>query len=78
MLLNRPSQDDPSRIVIELADTDPAGAPPDFKAQLELFATLADIRRIQSTTPWVWEGWIPSNRIIGIGAFEGSGKTRLA
>ena len=33
---------------------------------------------MQSTTAWVWKGWLPSCRVVGIAAGEGVGKTRLA
>ncbi len=48
------------------------------EADAARFATVADVRRALSETRWRWEGWIPSARIVGIGAFEGTGKTRFA
>jgi hypothetical protein len=40
--------------------------------------TLADVRPLVASAPWVWEGFIPAGRISGIAAPEGVGKTRLA
>jgi hypothetical protein len=41
------------------------------------FATVADVRRILAQTRWTWEGWIPAGRVVGVAAFEGTGKTRF-
>jgi hypothetical protein len=41
-------------------------------------ATLADIRKVMAESQWLWEGYIPASRIVGIAAFEGVGKTRFA
>lgn len=64
-------------IVMALAGVDPAGPPP-VAEPARSFVTVADIRRTQSETRWVWNPWIPSSTIVGIGAFEGTGKTRFA
>jgi len=42
------------------------------------FANVADIRRIMASVRWLWEGWIPASRILGLASLEGVGKTRLA
>jgi hypothetical protein len=56
---------------------DPSGPPPEADAGAR-FATVADVRRLQSETRWVWEGWIPTGRVFGLAAYEGTGKTRTA
>jgi hypothetical protein len=43
----------------------------------KVFATCADINRVQSAVTWSWPGWLPSSRIVGIAAGEGVGKTRF-
>jgi len=67
---------DPEAAVAALAAVDPIGPPPE--PEPKAFATVADIRRQQSEVRWLWEGWLPAARIIGLGAFEGTGKTRMA
>lgn len=54
--------------------------PPEVEPQSGLvrFANASDIRRIMSETTWIWEGWIPTEAVIGVCAFEGVGKTRFA
>jgi hypothetical protein len=71
-------RDDRDQIIMDLADIDPEGPPPEAENDPARFATVADLRRVQTETRWVWEGWIPSSRIVGIAAFEGTGKTRFA
>src|SRR5690606_33150655 len=68
---------DRGEIIAALAGVDPLGPPPEAPAAPR-FATVADVRRMLSETRWTWPGWIPSGRIIGIGGFEGTGKTRFA
>jgi hypothetical protein len=72
MLVARPDRDE---IVKIMADLDTAGPPP--TEDLPQFATAADVRRHISELRWIWEAWIPADRIIGIAASEGTGKTRL-
>jgi hypothetical protein len=52
------------------------GEPPPAASGLQ-FATVADVRSVQSRIGWTWEGWVPGSRIVGIAAFEGTGKTRF-
>jgi hypothetical protein len=74
MLAARPNERD--ELVKALAEVKPDGPPPALAAPR--FATLADVRRFMADIRWLWEGWIPASRIVGIGAFEGTGKTRFA
>jgi hypothetical protein len=68
---------DPDGLTLALANADPEGPPPEAET-FEEAATLADLRAIAESTPWVWPGWIPGARIVGLAATEGVGKTRLA
>lgn len=68
----RPDRDD---LVKLMASVDPLAPRPVRTSPT--FATVADVRRLLAQTRWTWEGWIPSGRIIGVAAFEGTGKTRF-
>ncbi len=70
MLAARPERDE---LVKAMADVDPLGPAPQL--QTARFATVADVRRLITATPWTWELWIPAKRIFGVGGFEGTGKT---
>jgi hypothetical protein len=70
----RPDRDD---IIKAIADQDAKGPAPPIKPPRR-FATCADVLKLETAVPWAWEGWLPSNRIVGIAAGEGVGKTRLA
>lgn len=63
------------RTAIEAADPD---GPEPVEQEEERFATVADIRRGLSDSPWTWQSWIPSGGIFGLAGFEGTGKTRTA
>jgi hypothetical protein len=67
---------DPDALVKALAIRTDRPAPPIDPPRR--FATCADIGRLQSAAAWIWKGWLPSARIVGIAAGEGVGKTRLA
>jgi hypothetical protein len=73
MLAARPDRDE---LVRALAGVDPTLPPPPAWLPTA-FATVADVRRILCQTPWLWDGWFPSNRILGVAGFEGTGKTRF-
>jgi hypothetical protein len=73
-LCGRPDAD---QLVKALADINPDGPPPEADPPARP-ATLADIRRVMAGSQWLWEGYIPAARIVGIAAFEGVGKTRFA
>lgn len=60
-----------------LAEIDPLGELPGAPAARR-FATVADVRRGPADVRWVWDGWLPRARIVGVGGFEGTGKTRFA
>lgn len=63
----------------EIDATDPEGPPPEVEVEPpERPATLASLRKVMSDVAWHWEGYIPAARILGIGAYEGVGKTRFA
>lgn len=68
----RPDRDDITEAIADQDGMGPAPAPP------RRFATCADVLKLETAVPWAWEGWLPSNRIVGIAAGEGIGKTRLA
>jgi hypothetical protein len=68
---------DPNAVIMAMANVDPNGPPPVI-APPRKFATCADVLRLEAATPWVWEGWLPSAKIVGIAAGEGVGKTKLA
>lgn len=70
-------QPDRDAIIEAVADADPLGPPPIDAAPTRRFATCADVLTLETSVPWAWEGWLPSNRIVGIAAGEGVGKTRL-
>jgi hypothetical protein len=72
MLSARPDRDELVDIMI---DIDPEGLPPE--EDIPQFATAADVRRQVSLTRWLWEGWIAAGSIVGVAAFEGTGKTRF-
>jgi hypothetical protein len=72
MLAAKPDRDE---LIMAVADQDPVGPSPED--ELPRFATVADIRRLMANIRWLWEGWIPASRIVGIAAFEGVGKTRF-
>jgi len=64
--------------LIKAMDTaDPEGPAPEAEPGPS-FATVADVRRVQGETRWVWDGWIPTGRVFGLAGFEGTGKTRTA
>lgn len=69
-------QADRDRIIQAVANADPKAPAP--AASTVRFATAADIRRLMAVTPWVWEGWIPAARIVGVASPEGTGKSRFA
>ena len=72
MLAARPERDELCKAV---ADVDPLGpSPPRVVRQ---YATAADLRQSAGAEPWRWQGWIPSDRIVGVAAEEGRGKTRF-
>jgi hypothetical protein len=73
MLAALPERDEVVKI---LEGIDPNGPPPPI-ATVTQFATVADVRRILAQTRWTWEGWFPAGRIVGVAAFEGTGKTRF-
>ena len=64
-------------IIEAIANQDGTGPAP-VAAPPRRFATCADVLKLETAVPWAWEGWLPSNRIVGIAAGEGVGKTRLA
>lgn len=68
----------PDREAVQAAveGIDPESATPEEEEAGERFATVADIRRGLSDTPWTWENWIPSGGIFGLAGCEGTGKTR--
>jgi hypothetical protein len=71
-LLARPDRD---AIIKAIADVDPLGPRP--TANGVQFATAADVARIAAGIPWRWDRWIPADKVIGIAAPEGTGKTRF-
>jgi hypothetical protein len=71
-LFGRPDRDE---VIKALANVDPLGPAP--ATQPRRYATAADVFQATGNTPWTWEGWIPPNRIVGIAAGEGVGKTRF-
>jgi hypothetical protein len=73
----RLSLDDPDALVKALTDARPMDPAPPVDPPRR-FATCADIGRMQSAAAWVWKGWLPSARVVGIAAGEGVGKTRFA
>ena len=64
-------------IVKALADIDPIALPPEA-GELASYATLADIARIMSDQPWLWEGWIARDVLNVVASEPGTGKTRFA
>ena len=72
MMAARPDRDE---LIKALADVDPLGPAP--QVQTARFATAADVRRIMTSIRWLWEGWIPASRVVGIASLEGTGKTRF-
>lgn len=62
-------------LIMALADTAPMAPEPTEEARK--FANGADVRRIMTTTKWLWEGWIPAAKIFGVAGPEGVGKTRF-
>lgn len=74
----RLAQPDPDAIVQALASVRPDGPPPAAGSAPRRFATCADLVRFQPADAWIWPGWLPSSRVVGIAAAEGVGKTRLA
>jgi hypothetical protein len=70
------SEPEETHLVSELAKIDPLGPAP--QVQASTFATAADIRRIMASVRWLWDGWIPASRVVGLAALEGVGKTRVA
>jgi hypothetical protein len=54
---------------------DPLGPMP--PTSFEPFATAADVRRLVSTSRWLWSLWIPDSSIFGVAAYERTGKTRF-
>jgi hypothetical protein len=69
------ARSDESELIEALAAVDPAGPMP--AVEQPRFATIADLRYLQSEITWVWPGWIPAARVVGVAGFEGIGKTRL-
>ena len=69
-------QSDRNEVIMALAAVDPLGPAPQI--QPVSFATVADIRKIMASVRWLWEGWIPASRVVGLASLEGIGKTRLA
>jgi len=67
MMAARPDRDE---LIKALADVDPLGPAP--QVQTARFATAADVRRIMTSIRWLWEGWIPASRVVGIASLEGS------
>ena len=74
MMTARPDLTD---FIKAVGDHDPE-APPREPAPPARPASLADIRKVMSDAPWLWDLYIPAARIAGIAAFEGIGKTRFA
>jgi hypothetical protein len=74
MLAARPEA---AELVKALADVDPLGPAPTIAA-VEPFATLADVARIVSAQPWLWQGWLALGVLNALAADPGIGKTRLA
>ncbi len=68
---------DPDAVILAIAQADPKEPPPLLDAP-KRFATCADVSKLEMDVPWVWEGWLPSARVVGIAAGEGVGKTRVA
>jgi hypothetical protein len=66
----------PDMFLGALTSVDPDGPPPEAEPEPRC-ATMADIRRLVSDVRWVWPDWIPTSRIIGVAAPEGTGKTRV-
>ena len=64
-------------IIQSLAAVDPMGTVPTICPPRQ-FATCADVLKLETGIPWIWEGWLPSAKVVGIAAAEGVGKTRLA
>jgi len=73
----RLSLPDPDALVKALTDAKPTDPAPPVDPPRR-FATCADIGRLQSASAWVWKGWLPSARVVGVAAGEGVGKTRFA
>jgi hypothetical protein len=73
-LCGRPDRD---LIIKALAEARPEGPPPEAETPSRP-AHLGDLRRARSESRWLWHRYIPAARIVGIAAFEGVGKTRLA
>ncbi|MGP0068623.1 MAG: AAA family ATPase [Isosphaeraceae bacterium] len=69
----------PDRTAIEavLVAVDPMKPAPPIDPPRR-FATCSDVARLQSSIAWVWKGWLPSARVVGVAAAEGVGKTRFA
>lgn len=68
--------DEPADVLSAIRAADPEAPPPESTGPRRP-ACLSDLRRVLSTTSWVWEGWIPQSRLTGVGAFEGVGKSRF-
>jgi hypothetical protein len=66
---------DGNELVMAVADVDPLGPRPETPPRQ--YATAADVGQGLSGGPWIWDGWIPPDRIVGIAAGEGIGKTRF-
>ena len=66
---------DPGEIIKAVSAADPLGPAP--QVQPAAFATVADVRKIMASVRWLWEGWIPASRVVGIASLEGTGKTRF-
>src|SRR5262245_50514064 len=73
MLAVTGEQDD---IITAVAAADPEGPAPEVQATP--FATMGDIRKIMANVRWLWDGWIPASRVVGLASLEGIGKTRTA
>jgi hypothetical protein len=68
---------DGDKIAQAIDASDPEGPPPEAEPP-DIEATLEDVQEIMSESQWIWESWIASERLAGIAAFEGVGKTRFA
>jgi hypothetical protein len=58
-----------------MGDVSPLDPPP-AASPARTFATAASVQQGLSAAHWTWEPWIPSDRIVGVAAAEGVGKTR--
>ena len=75
MLAARPDRDE---LVKALAAVDPLSPAPAITSPGVAFATLADVAKIVSSQPWLWNGWVALGVLNAVAADPGIGKTRFA